>query len=383
MFLISQTPGDGRAEAAWKKSMAEDRIGDPREFAAFMLGKTSRTFALNIQVLPIGLRRQVLLAYLFCRMADTLEDDNELQESAKISLLQMFRGLFPPAADRDARLEAFRASLPPEWAASERWDRLLVYHCRWILPQLSEFPAGVIDAIARCVDEMSLGMIDFTRKQADTRSGQVLIATVEDLDRYCYYVAGTVGNLLCELFTLHSPLIGKRRAKALRALSVSFGLGLQLTNILKDIQEDRSRNVSFIPRSLLENERLTGRVMAKLIAKTRTHLEDALEYSCLLPRMEPRLRLFCLWPLFMAAENLVLMGANLNGYQGDSKLKITRRQVKDIVGRTRIACWSNLWIRSMFRKAMARLDAGLARSIATSSSSPASPSSAAISGALP
>ena len=364
MFLISQTPGDGRSEAAWKKAMAEDRIEDPREFAAFMLGKTSRTFALNIQVLPMGLRRQILLAYLFCRMADTLEDDEEMAESAKISLLQMFRGLFPPAADRQARLEAFRESLPPEWAASERWDRLLVYHCRWILPQLSEFPAGVIDAISRCVDEMSLGMIDFTRKQADTRSGQVLIATVEDLDRYCYYVAGTVGNLLCELFTLHSPLIGKRRAKALRALSVSFGLGLQLTNILKDIQEDRSRNVSFIPRSLLENERLTERVMAKLISKARGHLDDALEYSCLLPRLEPRLRLFCLWPLFMAAENLVLMGENLNGYQGDSKLKITRRQVKDIVGRTSIACWSNTWIRAMYRKAMTRLDKGLARSIA-------------------
>ena len=89
----------------------------------------------------------------------------------------------------------------------------------------------------------------------------------------------------------------------------------------------------------------------------------------------------------MAAENLVLMGENLNGYQGDTKLKITRRQVKDIVGRTSIACWSNLWIRSMFRKAMARLDAGLAQSIAASPSSPASPSSAAssaaISGALP
>lgn len=380
MFLISQTPGDGRSETAWKKAMAENRIEDPREFAAFMLGKTSRTFALNIQVLPMGLRRQVLLAYLFCRMADTLEDDNELSESAKIGLLQMFRGLFPPAADRQARLEAFRASLPPEWAASERWDRLLVFHCHWILPQLSEFPAGVIEAISRCVDEMSLGMIDFTRKQADTRSGQVLIATVEDLDRYCYYVAGTVGNLLCELFTLHSPLIGKKRATALRALSVSFGLGLQLTNILKDIQEDRTRNVSFIPRSLLENERLTERVMAKLIAKARTHLEDALEYCCLLPRLEPRLRLFCLWPLFMAAENLVLMGKNLDGYQGDSKLKITRRQVKDIVGRTSIACWSNVWIRSMFRGAMTRLDAGLAGAIAPSAASPASP---AIFGAIP
>ncbi len=392
MFLISQKTDDGRTEAVWKKAMAEDRIEDPKAFAAFMLGKTSRTFALNIQVLPAGLRRQILLAYLFCRMADTLEDDEELAEASKISLLQMFRGLFPPGADRQARLDAFRASLPPAWGASERWDRLLVHHCHWILPQLADFPEGVITAISGCVDEMCLGMIDFARKQADTRSGHVLIETMRDLDRYCYYVAGTVGNMLCVLFTLHSPLIGKKKAKALRALSVSFGLGLQLTNILKDIEEDRSRNVSFIPLSLLEEEGLTqsgfhsseagARLMARLIAKTKSHLEDALEYSCLLPRMEPRLRLFCLWPLFMAAENLVLMGGNLNGFQGQDKLKISRKQVKDIVGRTSLACWSNLWIRSLFRDAMKRLDAGLAR-LPASSQPGAQRSSGAVSGARP
>ena len=91
----------------------------------------------------------------------------------------MFRGLFPPAADSQARLDSFRESLPPEWAASERWDRLLVYHCR--LDPAATFgipPAAVDDAISRCVDEMSPGMIDFTREQADTRDGQVLIDTV-------------------------------------------------------------------------------------------------------------------------------------------------------------------------------------------------------------
>jgi farnesyl-diphosphate farnesyltransferase len=363
--------------------MAEGRIDDPKGFAAFMLGKTSRTFALNIQVLPARLRRQVLLAYLFCRMADTLEDDGDLPENEKVRLLESFRGLFPPKPDSKAALEAFRASLPPEWARSERWDHLLVHHCNHIYPQLSEFPDEAIAAISRCVDEMCSGMVDFTRKQAKTRSGHAFIETVEDLDRYCYFVAGTVGNLLCDLFTLYSPLIGKKRAKALRSLSVSFGLGLQLTNILKDIQEDRRRNVSFIPHSLLEEEGLTGseflgageadthasaaardaaaRVMARLLAKAKSHLEDALEYSCLLPRMEPRLRLFCLWPLFMAVENLALMGEHLDRYQGEGKLKISRKQVKDIVGSTSAICWSNHLLHSMFRRAMARLDAGLAR----------------------
>jgi farnesyl-diphosphate farnesyltransferase len=411
MFLISRKTADGRsadgrAEDAWKKAMAEDRIEDPKAFAEFMLGKTSRTFALNIQVLPMGLRRQILLAYLFCRMADTLEDDNELPEGEKISLLQMFRGLFPPGPDRQARLDAFRATLPAAWGGSDRWDRLLVHHCHRILPQLADFPPAVIAAISACVDEMCVGMIDFTRKQAEARDGRMLIETVEDLDRYCYYVAGTVGNMLCDLFTLHSPLIGKRRAAELRALSVSFGLGLQLTNILKDVQEDRSRNVSFIPLSLLRQEQLTessflspdapvdgaARLMARLIGKAKSHLEDAMAYSCLLPRMEPRLRLFCLWPLFMAAENLVLLADNLKaddskagnpgGFRGQAKLKISRDQVKGIIGRTSVACWSNVWLRSMFRRTMARLDAGLARAqVNVNAHPPTERASGAVSGA--
>jgi hypothetical protein len=96
------------------------------------------------------------------------------------------------------------------------------------------------------------------------------------------------------------------------ALDVS--IQAQVVNLLKDVQEDRSRNVSFIPLSLLQEEHLTessflspdaspdaaARLMARLIGKAKSHLEDAMAYSCLLPRMEPRLRLFCLWPLLVA-----------------------------------------------------------------------------------
>jgi farnesyl-diphosphate farnesyltransferase len=183
-------------------------------------------------------------------------------------------------------------------------------------------------------------------------------------------VAGTVGNMLCDLFTLQSPLIGKRRAKALKALSVSFGLGLQMTNILKDVREDRDRNVSFIPQSLLAEEGLTqadylgpqgragaARILDRLILKAKSHLEDALEYTCLLPRLEPRLRLFCLWPLFMAAETLALLGTNHQAYQEGTKLKISREDVSRIIRRTSVACWSNAWIRSMFRDTIAGLAA--------------------------
>ena len=52
------------------------------------------------------------------------------------------------------------------------------------------------------------------------------LQSLEDLDQYCYYVAGVVGQMLTNLFCLHSPEIAQNR-KALMALAVSFGQGLQ------------------------------------------------------------------------------------------------------------------------------------------------------------
>ena len=373
MFLIS--PKSANSDIDWKKAMAVNRVQDPSAFAEFMLTKTSRTFALNIQVLPRRLRNQVLLAYLFCRMADTLEDDSELETDRKIRLLEDFRSLFPPDRNWESRLADFLASLPKEWAGSDRWDHLLVAHSHWIFPLLNDFPNPAIKAISACVQEMCDGMIRFTARQAKSNgdaSQPALIETMEDLDRYCYYVAGTVGNLLCELFAIHSPLIGKKRLQSLKSLSVSFGLGLQLTNILKDIHDDRQRNVSYIPQALLAQEHLSEqaflslegragatRILVHLLRKAKAHLEDALEYSCRLPILEPRLRLFCLWPLFMAAETVVLIASNLEGIQDETKMKISRSQVKRIVRKTSLACWSNVWIRSMFRTTMEELETRL------------------------
>ena len=68
---------------------------------------------------------------------------------------------------------------------------------------------------------------------------------VADLDQYCYYVAGTVGHLLTALFPLHHRRLSKDHEKRLKALATSFGLGLQLTNIIKDVADDARRGWSF------------------------------------------------------------------------------------------------------------------------------------------
>jgi len=359
MFLISAKPKLG-SDSEWLTAMSGNRISDPKVFAEFMLVKTSRTFALNIQVLPLGLRQQVLLSYLFCRMADTLEDDAELGQDRKVQLLRNFKNIFASPTGWQSRVASFLADLPTEWSQStSRWDRLLVAHSAYIFPQLFDFSESVVRAISNCICEMCDGMIEFT-----TRVNTMLIQSIEELDKYCYYVAGTVGNLLSQLFVIHSPLISQKKATRLNALSVSFGLGLQLTNILKDIEDDRSRNVSYIPQSLLAVQNLnvenfsnplykmqSRKIMTQLLLKAKSHLADALEYTCLLPRMEPRLRLFCLWPLFMALETLSVLAD-----QSQTENKISRKRVSRIVLKTSLACGSNTWLRSMFNASLAEFN---------------------------
>ena len=48
---------------------------DPAAFCRYILPKTSRTFALNIPLLPRPLDHIVTTAYLICRVADTIEDE--------------------------------------------------------------------------------------------------------------------------------------------------------------------------------------------------------------------------------------------------------------------------------------------------------------------
>ena len=95
-------------------------------------------------------------------------------------------------------------------------------------------------AIHRCIEVMCYGMHHFQRS-ASVRG----LPRLSDLDSYCYYVAGVVGEMLTELFCGHSSAISQRRA-ALHDLAVSFAQGLQMTNVLKDVWEDRRHGACWL-----------------------------------------------------------------------------------------------------------------------------------------
>ena len=331
---------DTRADIMWRERLHGGPLSPAEEadFASFALSRVSRTFALNIRALPEPLRGQVLHAYLYCRMADTIEDDAALPGPQKAALLRAFSSLFepdiPPGA-RAAMATTIPALLPASWRDAREWEAILLNRTPALLQAFSALPEAARRATADCVREMCEGMAGFAMRQEESaRGGRRSVETLEDLDRYCWYVAGTVGVMLCELFVSHAG-IGGERARAMRARCVSFGTGLQMVNILKDRVEDGGRGVSWLPVAT------EGAGALPLFAKTLRHLEEAVEYTAAIPRHQRGLRLFCQWPLLMAAETLALLAEG-------SGTKISRARVARIVRQSSLLWWSDAWLRAEF-----------------------------------
>jgi len=319
------------------------------EYAETTLDKVSRTFALNIRVLGKTLKKPVLLAYLYMRMADTIEDDANLLAEEKISLLKKFS---KAVNCHGQSIDEFTEALPKNWASCEKDDYVLCCNAKLVIPLLSECAEPVANAIKKSVEEMCEGMAEFVLRKDDWFT----IESENDLDRYCYYVAGLVGNMLTELFCFAGKKIGKERQKKLREKAVSFGLGLQLVNIIKDIQDDSTRNVCFVPMELCRKyginsvqqffspevpQEKKNSIISELTTKAKRHLQNAKDYIKTLPRHEHRMRLFCLWPSLMAADNLRVID---NGGK-----KITRKAVKRIIRRSTLFGWSNRWVENEFK----------------------------------
>ncbi len=69
------------------------------------------------------------------------------------------------------------------------------------------------------------------------------------LYEYCYRVAGVVGLIMLKVFSAAD--------QAAAAYAVKLGVAMQLTNILRDIQEDLGRNRIYLPQDELKSFEIT------------------------------------------------------------------------------------------------------------------------------
>ena len=333
-----------------------------------VLRQVSRSFYLTLAVLPSSVAKQVGLAYLLARAADTIADTSQVDRSERVMFLKQFKLQFIQESLNWGEIRAIQTAMAPQ--QSHHGERKLLEQLEACFQIYEKLGGKDQEEIRQVLSILISGMemdLDFFRGESEAQL--TALGTMDDLDTYAYRVAGCVGEFWTNLTWTHLPGIRREWDREQKnRIGIRFGKGLQLTNILKDLPKDLQRGRCYIPLEMLEpaglepNDLLDKKnmsrfspILQKLVGITLAHLDQGWFYTMSIPRWEIRLRLACMWPILIALRTLHLLTTCDNMLDPTQSLKISRFEVYRIVLTTTLtgggdrAC-STYW--GHFRKAV-------------------------------
>ncbi|CAE7268197.1 SQS1 [Symbiodinium sp. KB8] len=269
----------GLSKAAAVESLPDSTSADYL-WCEEMLCKTSRSFALVIQQLPLPLRKAICIFYLVLRGLDTVEDDMTTYIGREAEKLDTLRGF---------------------------WRRL-------------DDPTFHIDGVGEADERVLLERFSSVNTAGGTESSA-------EYNLYCHFVAGLVGEGLSRLFAAdgyESPSVA-----ANTALSNDMGLFLQKTNIIRDYLEDLVEGRAFWPRdiwgdyapslSAVRDSPRSLECLNHMISDALQHAPHCLRY--LESLRDPDVFRFCAIPQLMAIATLEKLANNPDVFTGVVKIR--------------------------------------------------------------
>ena len=188
---MSASPQDPRISAAYRHCAEIAHASGSSFLAAFWM-------------FPKQERRALYAIYAFCRLADDIADDPEIK------------------GDRQRLIGEWRRELDDAYRGK------------------STHPVGI--ALGRSAMQFQLEREWFSDLldgvESDLRGEP--IDTFEDLERYCYRVASTIGLLVVAVRGLSTPVVHE--------YAKNLGIAVQLTNVLRDVGEDARSGRIYLAR---------------------------------------------------------------------------------------------------------------------------------------
>ena len=184
-------------------------MNQPVDMQALEAKVAGSSFYAAMKVMPPGERAGMFAIYAFCRAVDDIADD-----------------LVGERPERAAALDAWRADLDGLYAGGDPGQ------ASFLVQAVADFKLEKADFLA-VIDGMAMDV-----------AGDIVGPDAATLDLYCDRVASAVGRLSVKVF-------GMETAAGIE-LSHHLGRALQLTNILRDIDEDAGIGRLYLPREALQ-----------------------------------------------------------------------------------------------------------------------------------
>jgi farnesyl-diphosphate farnesyltransferase len=294
----------------------------------------SRTFALTVAELREPMSRDICIGYLLCRVADTVEDAGHIPPGEKHALLQCYGHALDPESEET--VGAFRARVA-EWIPEDPDDDwTVVAESPRIVRTFEALEPAAKRAIRPPVQELVSGMAMFVERYAD--DGGLRLHTLEELEEYCWYAAGTVGTLVTGLLSRN---VDPSVRETLHNNARSFALLLQLVNVAKDVAIDyEEENNVYLPREFLEDHELAteditdpekgdafGPVIQRVVDRAEGYLDGAQRWLEAMPEIRGNTLSAWAIPFLLAVGTIRELEERPEDVIREGDVKVTRPEV--------------------------------------------------------
>jgi farnesyl-diphosphate farnesyltransferase len=325
-----------------------------RQLRGSTLRSVSRTFYLSIRILPKRLRDPVALAYLLARASDTVADTTELSAELRAEKLRVLARGVQGEALGDAIVDLSASFVPLQKDESER---ALIESLQDCLDWLEQSDVTDREEIRAVLENINRGQLLDLERFRD-RDKVIAIETAANLDEYTYLVAGSAGEFWTRLCFRHLRNFATRSESEMLDLGKRYGMGLQLTNILRDTGADLRAGRCYFPNEELAAARMEPSqimreperflpIYRKWREKAERGVEAGIQYSRAVRNR--RVRAATVLPALIGARTLALL-RDAGATALHRKIKVPRRDVRSIVLSLITSLASQSQIDAMFRQ---------------------------------
>ena len=320
------------------KSRANDALVESLDYCKWALQSVSRSFALTIPLVEEALLAPIMVGYLEARILDTFEDDIgkrhvslEERVHAMNAIMEILERPDSQMAKRKAKELAREAE---DWVQDEHY-RGLVKNFDKVLTVHRSLDKRTKASMVRWMHEMNAGMQKYLQQP---------VYSFEDLNEYCYFVAGTPSGFLTELIRTRAKKLTPKASQVLQDNERDFGLFLQKVNIIRDFREDILQNEKIFwpgylfdkhqlePQELLDpaHEKQAMEMLNAMVDNAVAHVTSVHDYLTAVPDEYAGFRQGAAINFAMGVATLGEVRGNRDVFYGDRPVKITH-ETRDLI----------------------------------------------------